>query len=65
MKIQKEGSATWQGTLKEGGGTISTQSGALNAIPYGLILASQELRALIPKSFLAPRMRAVLPWPCP
>ncbi len=35
MKIQKEGSAAWQGSLKEGGGTVSTQSGALNAIPYG------------------------------
>ena len=35
MKIQKEASAVWQGTIKEGGGTISTQSGALNNIPYG------------------------------
>ena len=35
MKIQKEGSAAWQGTLKEGGGTVSTQSGALSEIPYG------------------------------
>ncbi len=35
MKIQKEASAVWQGTLKEGSGKISTQSGALNAIPYG------------------------------
>lgn len=35
MKIQKQGSAIWQGPLKEGRGTISTQSGALNNIPYG------------------------------
>lgn len=35
MKIQKVGSAVWQGNLKEGRGTISTESGALNAAPYG------------------------------
>lgn len=32
--IEKSGSAIWNGTLKEGGGTLSTQSGALTAIPY-------------------------------
>src|ERR1700740_102526 len=35
MKIQKQGSAIWQGTIKEGGGTVSSQSGALKEIPYG------------------------------
>ncbi len=35
MKIQKVGSAVWQGNLKEGRGTISTESGALNSAPYG------------------------------
>lgn len=29
------GSAHWQGTLKEGGGTLSTASGALKDLPYG------------------------------
>ena len=35
MKINRQGSASWQGGLKDGKGTISTQSGALKAYPYG------------------------------
>ncbi|WP_462379025.1 OsmC family protein [Pseudomonas sp. Marseille-QA0892] len=33
--MKKTASAVWQGTLKEGKGTISTQSGALKENPYG------------------------------
>lgn len=35
MGIIKRGSAHWEGTLKEGRGTVSTGSGALDANPYG------------------------------
>ncbi|MGV2104539.1 OsmC family protein [Agrobacterium vitis] len=35
MKIEKYGSAQWSGGLKDGKGTVSTQSGALDAYPYG------------------------------
>jgi osmotically inducible protein OsmC len=35
MKINRKGSASWQGGLKDGRGAISTQSGALKAYPYG------------------------------
>ncbi|MBZ8132406.1 OsmC family protein [Afifella sp. IM 167] len=35
MKITKHGSAAWQGTIKEGKGTISTETGALDKYPYG------------------------------
>lgn len=35
MKVNRSGSAVWSGGLKDGKGTISTQSGALNAYPYG------------------------------
>ena len=31
----RSGSATWQGGLKDGNGTVSTQSGALNELSYG------------------------------
>ena len=31
----KKGSAVWKGSLKEGGGTISTQTGVLRNAPYG------------------------------
>lgn len=33
--IKKTASAVWEGGLKEGKGTISTESGALKANPYG------------------------------
>ena len=35
MKINRTGSAHWQGGLKDGIGSLSTQSGALDAWPYG------------------------------
>lgn len=31
----KKGSAVWQGGIKDGGGTISTETGVLNQAPYG------------------------------
>ena len=31
----KKGSAVWKGTIKEGGGTISTETGVLRDAPYG------------------------------
>ena len=31
----KKGSAVWRGTIKEGRGTISTETGALSDAPYG------------------------------
>lgn len=34
MKIQRKASAVWTGTGKEGGGTLSTQSGALKDKKY-------------------------------
>ncbi|MDD2160183.1 OsmC family protein [Pseudomonas sp. MIL19] len=33
--MKKTASAHWQGGIKDGKGTISTQSGALNKVPYG------------------------------
>src|SRR5579862_6453970 len=35
MKIKRRGSAAWQGGLKDGRGSISTESGALHDYPYG------------------------------
>lgn len=33
--IKKSGSAYWHGSTREGGGTISTQTGVLKEAPYG------------------------------
>jgi osmotically inducible protein OsmC len=35
MQIKRNGSATWSGGLKDGKGSLSTQSGALSNQPYG------------------------------
>jgi len=35
MKINRKGSAHWEGGLRDGRGAISTQSGALDKHPYG------------------------------
>ncbi|MEJ0027284.1 MAG: OsmC family protein [Rhizomicrobium sp.] len=35
MKINRKGSAVWEGGIKDGKGAISTQSGALSSYPYG------------------------------
>ena len=35
MKINRNGSARWQGGIKDGKGMISTESTALNGYPYG------------------------------
>jgi osmotically inducible protein OsmC len=35
MAMKKSGSAEWKGSVKDGGGTISTQTGVLRNAPYG------------------------------
>ena len=35
MKIERTGSADWQGGIRDGKGSISTESGAMNHYPYG------------------------------
>ena len=35
MKIVKNASAVWQGGIKDGGGTITTETGVLKQAPYG------------------------------
>ena len=36
MTIHKKGQAHWEGDIKRGKGTVSTESGVLNQQPYGL-----------------------------
>lgn len=35
MTIHKKGQAHWEGDIKHGKGTVSTESGVLNQQPYG------------------------------
>ena len=53
MKIDRRGSAVWQGGIKDGKGAISTQSGALNAYPYGFASRFEGLPGTNPEELLA------------
>ncbi len=52
MKIKRKGSAAWQGGFKDGKGTISTESGALNAYPYGFASRFEGQRGSNPEELI-------------
>jgi osmotically inducible protein OsmC len=53
MQIKRRGSAAWQGGIKDGRGTISTESGALNAYPYGFASRFEGQRGSNPEELIA------------
>jgi lipoyl-dependent peroxiredoxin len=53
MKITRHGSAAWQGGLKDGRGSISTESGALQAYPYGFASRFEGQRGSNPEELIA------------
>jgi osmotically inducible protein OsmC len=53
MKINRNGSASWQGGIKDGKGSISTESGALNAYPYGFSSRFEGKAGTNPEELLA------------
>src|SRR6516165_4733581 len=53
MKIKRKGSAAWQGGFKDGKGTISTESGALAAYPYGFAARFEGQRGSNPEELIA------------
>ena len=53
MKIRRKGSAAWQGGLKDGKGTISTESGALTSYPYGFASRFEGQRGTNPEELIA------------
>lgn len=50
--MKKHGSATWQGGFKDGRGTISTESGALEARPYGYAMRFEGVRGTNPEELI-------------
>ncbi|BBK43179.1 osmotically inducible protein OsmC [Allostella vacuolata] len=52
MKITRQASAAWQGGLKDGRGSISTESGALDARPYGFASRFEGVRGTNPEELL-------------
>jgi osmotically inducible protein OsmC len=53
LKITRTGSAAWQGGLKDGKGTISTESGALKSYPYGFASRFEGQRGSNPEELIA------------
>lgn len=53
MKINRSGSAAWSGGLKDGKGVISTQSGALDAYPYGFATRFEGVPGSNPEELIA------------
>ena len=53
MKINRHGSARWQGGIKDGKGAISTESGALNAYPYGFASRFEDKPGTNPEELIA------------
>jgi osmotically inducible protein OsmC len=52
MAIIRKGSAVWSGGLKDGKGAISTESGALDAHPYGFAARFEGQRGTNPEELL-------------
>ncbi len=52
MQIKRHGSAAWQGGIKDGRGTISTESGALSAYPYGFASRFEGQRGSNPEELI-------------
>lgn len=52
MKLQRQGSAVWQGGLKDGKGAISTESGALKDQPYAFASRFEGQRGTNPEELL-------------
>ena len=53
MKIKRKGSAAWQGGIKDGKGTISTESGCVKAYPYGFASRFEGQRGSNPEELIA------------
>jgi osmotically inducible protein OsmC len=53
MKINRNGSAVWKGGIKDGIGSITTESGALKAYPYGFASRFEGMPGTNPEELLA------------
>lgn len=51
--MSKKGSAVWQGGIKDGGGTISTETGVLKDAPYGFSSRFENGKGTNPEELIA------------
>ncbi len=52
MAIKRKGSASWSGGLKDGKGSISTESGALANHPYGFAMRFEGVKGTNPEELI-------------
>ena len=57
----KKGSAVWKGSLKEGGGTISSESGVLKNAPYGFKARFEDGPGTNPEQLIGAAHAACVP----
>lgn len=50
--IKRNGTARWQGTGKEGSGTLSTQSGVLDTTPYSYVTRFGDVKGTNPEELI-------------
>jgi osmotically inducible protein OsmC len=53
VKIVRKGSAGWAGGIKDGKGTISSESGALHDYPYGFASRFGDMKGSNPEELIA------------
>lgn len=53
MAIKRTANAEWQGTGKEGKGTLTTQSGVMSATPYGFNTRFGDVKGTNPEELIA------------
>src|SRR5207248_4443722 len=51
--MKRTASAVWQGNLKDGKGTVSTESGALSQTPYSFSTRFENARGTNPEELIA------------
>lgn len=51
--IDKHATARWMGSLREGGGSLTAQSGALNATPYSFATRFEDKSGANPEELIA------------
>ena len=60
MTIHKKGQAHWEGDIKRGKGTVSTESGVLNQQPYGFNTRFEGEKGTNPEELIGAACRMFL-----
>ena len=62
--MQRKASAAWQGGIKDGKGTLTTETGVLKQTPYSFSSRFENGTGTNPEELLAAAHAGSSPWPC-